>query len=384
MDNLSILYTEIVTAFYNDFSLTAVFLNIQLAYDNVLADVLVHRLLRLDVPRNVCRFVFNLCSSRQATCRFGNIDEVFWLYKGLSQGSVLSSLLYTLYVTEIDDINSNDCRMLHRDNKAVRGIAPERGRGPERSRAFSVRIQDATIYNSTRIKFLGLTFQSNLSWSDHINRISSLGAGSNLPKSLLLRLDRVKCQGLRLVMGYRRSTPLNIIFYESKEPPSLIRSVFLARNFFIRVALVEGNVLLDILKVLRDLTERVRGQPLSFSESYEALTFKPKVNLVDGDNIRSVGASADDEFRNIFANELKSSVCLFTDGSKIEDLPFAGFLIVSEDNSVSLRFRTADSRSALSAIGAAFNHRKSSYLILRIKALMLELIKDRNASVNLV
>ncbi|KYM83661.1 hypothetical protein ALC53_05870 [Atta colombica] len=44
---------------------------------------------RLLVEKNInllfCRFIYNLISARQVWCRYGEIKEVFWLFKGLPQ-----------------------------------------------------------------------------------------------------------------------------------------------------------------------------------------------------------------------------------------------------------------------------------------------------------
>lgn len=53
-----------------------------------------------------------LSHSRQVYCRFEEIDEVVWVYKGLPQGSVLSLLLYALYVKDLETTIPIRCRMI--------------------------------------------------------------------------------------------------------------------------------------------------------------------------------------------------------------------------------------------------------------------------------
>lgn len=50
IDNLSILYAEIVKAFQSGTAVSAAFLDVQSAYDNVLADVLDDKLQRMKIP----------------------------------------------------------------------------------------------------------------------------------------------------------------------------------------------------------------------------------------------------------------------------------------------------------------------------------------------
>lgn len=83
-------------------AIPAVFLDIHAAYDNVLPDILMNKLLALGVPPRTRKFIYNLTAFRKISCRYGHIDTWKWAYKGLPQGSVLSPVLYTLYVAQFD------------------------------------------------------------------------------------------------------------------------------------------------------------------------------------------------------------------------------------------------------------------------------------------
>lgn len=50
IDNLAILYSEIIKSFENNSAVASVFLDIQAAYDNVLSDVLMAKLQSLGLP----------------------------------------------------------------------------------------------------------------------------------------------------------------------------------------------------------------------------------------------------------------------------------------------------------------------------------------------
>lgn len=156
--------------------------------------------------------------------------------------------------------------------------------------------------------------------------------------------------------------------------------------------------------------------PLCFSDCYEALFYCPEVNLHEGRNITQRGNRAESVFCNLFYDELHNSTCLLTDGSRGNDSPFAGYAIVSQDSSTTLKFRTSsfvssycveamailqalrlgfehewpnlvifsDSKSVLSAIESPYKHRQSSYLILQIKPLMYQMCKLKNIAVKLI
>jgi len=102
IDNLAILQSEILIAFKKDRALPAAFLDIKSAYDNVLPNILISKLIDLGVSPNVTAFIQNATYARQVHCRFEDIDEIILTSKGLPQGSVLSPLLYNIYASEIE------------------------------------------------------------------------------------------------------------------------------------------------------------------------------------------------------------------------------------------------------------------------------------------
>lgn len=112
IDNLAILTSEIQLAFGENKNLVALFIDIKGAYDNVLAEVLIDRLKRLGFPPTLLNFVYNLVARRQLNISFGDIHETLWSYRGLPQGSVLSPILYSLYMRELEEIMSQDCEIL--------------------------------------------------------------------------------------------------------------------------------------------------------------------------------------------------------------------------------------------------------------------------------
>lgn len=112
IDNLAILHSNILLGFQDDSSTLVSFLDIKAAYDNVISDILLNKLKGLGVSPNIFAFISNSIRQRQVYCRFEEIDEIYWAFKGLLQGSVLSPMLYNIYVSNIGKCCENDCKII--------------------------------------------------------------------------------------------------------------------------------------------------------------------------------------------------------------------------------------------------------------------------------
>jgi hypothetical protein len=76
---------------------SAIFLVIKSAYENVHCGTLMDRLKAVGFVGNLLSFMFNLLS-RELEANYGWLDLRDWTYKGLPQGSVLSATLYTHFI----------------------------------------------------------------------------------------------------------------------------------------------------------------------------------------------------------------------------------------------------------------------------------------------
>lgn len=181
-------------------------------------------------------------------------------------------------------------------------------------------------------------------------------------------------RALRQVMGYRNSSPLNVILAETRESPLCTRARYLCQNFLTRTFMLADHPLLSILQdfilYLNTYPRRDRVgsfpllscyrevaiyqhmlpravRPLCYVYSYEVLFFSPDVDTIRG---RSLLRTRDiRDFQELFRDELKSSVCLYTDGSKFPGAPFVGFTLVSLCDAYLRRYKTL---SFVSSYGA--------------------------------
>ncbi|XP_014471567.1 PREDICTED: RNA-directed DNA polymerase from mobile element jockey-like, partial [Dinoponera quadriceps] len=445
IDNLSILYTNILKSFAKGSSTAVAFLDVKSAFDNVLWDVLLKKLKALGIPLCTLSFIYNIIAEREVHCKFGNIDEILWTFKGLPQGSVLSPILYTIYTSELEDALPPQCNIiqyaddiaifsdLYSIPKAIESLETSLNKisrilhdlglslSPSKSKFcifkkssshlnishLHLNLNEDRIPRHHSVKFLGMILSSDLKWNKHVNHIwntcqnplkilnclrhtwwgadpsillgiyralirSRLEYGGfllhNLSSETYQKLNRIQYKALRLALGYRTSTPINVILAESKEPTLDLRFDYLCRMFLTKTLALDGHPLnlhlddfTDLLKnsALRSTFSTLpklllcyhdtthfsanlysEDRPHSGSLPFQSFTFLPKVDLTSGYYLRDSrdpNACMDELFCNLENEYLH----LFTDGSKSPDNPFAGLAFSSVNEEYSGLFRAS-------------------------------------------
>ncbi|XP_011049526.1 PREDICTED: uncharacterized protein LOC105143152 [Acromyrmex echinatior] len=98
-DNLTTLTTSVKTSFLNRSPTVAVFLDIAETFDNVNLHILINDLSGIGVPASFRKFVENLINVRHLSFVIdGELHDPYNFYKGTLQGSILSPLLFNIYL----------------------------------------------------------------------------------------------------------------------------------------------------------------------------------------------------------------------------------------------------------------------------------------------
>lgn len=82
--------------------------------------LVIHKLKLIGIAPYMLNFIRYIVSERQIFCRFSEVDEMRWALRGLPQGSVLSPILYAIYTSELDSLQSIKCNISqYADNVAI-------------------------------------------------------------------------------------------------------------------------------------------------------------------------------------------------------------------------------------------------------------------------
>jgi len=105
IDNIITLTNRIHWGFMKRTSTIAIFLDIAGAFDNVIPSILFEDLREIGLPAKTCKFVVNLLSERQIfSIDNGTLQPPLISHKGTPQGSILSPILFSIYLRKISSV----------------------------------------------------------------------------------------------------------------------------------------------------------------------------------------------------------------------------------------------------------------------------------------
>lgn len=125
-DNLAVLSTEIFTGYSKNQYTAVVFLDIKGAFDNVDRNTLYRDLAKIGINEKLANFVYFLLASRLSYFVVqGELEGPYPMNKGTGQGSVLSPILFNIYLSFLPDLSdlgveiiafADDVVLLHRSS----------------------------------------------------------------------------------------------------------------------------------------------------------------------------------------------------------------------------------------------------------------------------
>lgn len=327
LDCISLISTDIHNAIAEKGQAACLFLDIESAFDNVIPTILDKILIELRIPERIRFFIFSITSERFLHFKInGSIESQRTVHKGVPQGCILSPLLFNIYTIKLqshihpqthilqfaDDttiissgkileecINalqkSTDKLSKHLSllglklsidkTKLIVFTKKRISRHPN----IDIYINNNLVKPSSQVKYLGIYFDSGLTWKPHIQYLIkkanksisiikslrgtwwgghpsillmiynatvrsvidySLFTLSIKNKNLITQLNRTQLKALKITSGLRNSTPSNIVLSETGQLSITQRNYMLASKFLIKTYSILNHPLIDKLSTL--------------------------------------------------------------------------------------------------------------------------------------
>ncbi|KAL6420692.1 hypothetical protein ACFW04_013975 [Cataglyphis niger] len=212
-------------------------------FDNVILAILISDLEVLGSPPRLCHFIYNLIHYRRLQFVInGELTDEYFSYKGVPQSSILSAILFNIYVAKF--------------HKYIGRIFLSRKR-------FTV-----SPSKSSLVTFIKNTFTLPYSF---IHSIKNMGDGAsrsllNIYKSLIKSsieygcfvfsfnnytlmntLEKIQFRAIRLCLGLRRTIPTNVLLTEAGESPLQFRFNLLLSKYILKIFSLDSYLLINKL-----------------------------------------------------------------------------------------------------------------------------------------
>lgn len=210
LDNMFTLHMDISSAIQKKQTVVAAFLDVKGAYDNVNTTILLNKLARIGIPSRMIYGISTMIAQRTIYVRFkGNTLGPYFVSQGLPQGAILSPLLYTLYTHDLectvlpptkilqyaDDIcvySTNNSYLKAKEEllttidhiigwlfnnglelSADKSVVVPFYKSTSKPKDDNITCGKYTFQVISHTRFLGLIFDSRLSWIPHIPALTN-------------------------------------------------------------------------------------------------------------------------------------------------------------------------------------------------------------------
>jgi len=322
LDHIMRLQSEVQNSINHGQYTAGVFLDFSKAYDMLWKDGLMHKLAQLKVSGNMYNFIDNFLSDRTFQVKVGNcLSETLKLENGTPQGSVISPILFLIMINDFPETSNNVKNAIFADDSSIwksgrdlskiaSALQIELNKIQEwcdqwgfilsKEKTIAVifarkriehipilKLGDKTIEWKKEVKFLGVIFDTRLTWVQHIDYIverckkrlnfmrsvSGIAWGANKESLLIIykalirsvidygcsayntasdnvkyKLDKIQAQALRISCGAMKCTAVAALQVECGEMPLRLRREGLQYKYGIKIKNTKDHPSVEILK----------------------------------------------------------------------------------------------------------------------------------------
>ena len=322
LDHIMRLQSEVQNSINHGQYTAGVFLDFSKAYDMLWKDGLMRKLAKLKISGNIYNFIENFLSDRTFQVKVGNcLSETLKLENGTPQGSVISPILFLIMINDFPEPCNNVKNAIFADDssiwksgrdlfKIVEALQIELNKIQEwcdqwgfilsKEKTIAViftrkridyipalKLCDKTIEWKKEVKFLGVIFDSRLTWVAHMDYIverckkrlnfmrsvSGIAWGANKESLLIIykalirsvidygcsayntasdnvkaKLDKIQAQALRICCGAMKCTAVSALQIECGEMALRLRREGLQYKYGIKIKSTMDHPSADILR----------------------------------------------------------------------------------------------------------------------------------------
>lgn len=194
-------------------------------------------------------------------------------------------------------------------------------------------------------------------------------------KKLTEQLEKIQYKFIRAALGYRRSTPLNVLLGESKLSTIKHRAEYLGNNYFIKVQSnqemlvnkatakvkfkpnVNETKLRTIYKCIKTVNSHkgilnTQDRYIIYNNDYDIFKTIVPTEIAFGQSLKNI-VNKNSAFHQKYKND--STIHIYTDGSKCKDAPSAGAACVCDELQAYFKISIHNTASIFTAECIALN-----------------------------
>ncbi|KMQ91490.1 pol-like protein, partial [Lasius niger] len=363
-DNIVSLITDIRQANLQRKLTGVVFLDLIGAFDNVIPEALLILLTKHGLPHKIMAFIKATTIRRNLIGYAAGITlQRRRTHRGLPQGSILSPILFNLYVSLIHTCLPNTTKILINENIPLSWFSRYLGihLNPELNwKAHTNQLRNRILPRINILKAI-----SGIRWGAHLSTLLTIYKGYIRPVldwgchafhpldyPLYLKFSRLQYAALRAVSGMMCTMPTNVLLDINGEQ-SLTTMMAISNRKLQGPDRINLGTLVDTYLNYSHLYNQIKqfNLPGYLEFNYNNRHFNSSVDTESGFRISNDENNSIDTSFNILHESLNLEATFFTDGSKscILDTERTGFAIFSPELNLSIQKRINNHASIFEA-----------------------------------